>query len=330
MRCLDAEFMDDLQNGCLAPILKRVKKDHTLMLAIRGGYINIYYRGGNLLKLSKAKNARRYEPFFDPKYIISGNAGLQAWIEDNTRPISPEADATPWVEKFCELKQEMDIFLAEKNKDEREFQQLIVRENNFSRLANETEYFFTDIEYTSPRASDTDASPIAGRGFRFDMLGVEWLASDRKHAKAGQCRPVIVEVKYGDGALGGSAGLAKHLQDIRAFLDSSRNELVDTLNDQLTQLQQLELLGIRKNDMQLRASLEKRPLVIFVIANSNPRSDKLKAQVAELGILLGNDDPGFDLVFFVAHFAGYAMHSDSLLDLASFSCRLEEAGNPKR
>lgn len=327
MRCLDAEFMDDLKTGFLAPILERVKTDHTLMLAIRGGYINIYYRGGNLLKLSKARNARRYEPFFDKKYINPDNAGLQAWVGDNAQSLTSKDDAIRWVEKFCELKQEMDIFLAKNNKDEREFQQLIVRENNFSRLANETEYFFTDIEYTSPRGSDADASPLAGKGFRFDMLGVEWLASERKHAKAGQCRPVIVEVKYGDNALGGSAGLTKHLQDIRGFLDTSRNELVDTLNDQLTQLQQLELLGIRENAMQLRATLEKRPLVIFVIANSNPRSDKLRAQVAELGLLMGNDDPGFDVVFFVANFAGYAMHSDSLLDLASFSCRLEEARN---
>lgn len=332
MRCLDAEFMDDLQQGCLAPILKRIKNDNTLMLAIRGGYINIYYRGGNLLRLSKAKRARRYEPFFDSNYLISKNAGLQAWLKDNAGALVSTADADRWVEKFGELKQEMDIFLTKKKKDEREFQQLIVRENNFSRLANETEFFFTDIEYTSPRADagDIDASPLAGRGFRFDMLGVEWLASDRKHAMAGHCRPVIVEVKYGDKALGGSAGLTKHLQDIRAFLDTCRNELVDTLNDQLTQLQKLELLGIKKNDMQLRATLEKRPLVIFVIANSNPRGTKLKKEVDELARLLGTGDPGFDLAFFVANFAGYAMHSCNMEDIATFTRRLEEAERSKK
>lgn len=332
MRCLDAEFMEDLGKGFLAPILERIKQDHTLMLAIRGGYINIYYRGGNLLKLTKAKSGRRYEPFFDANYIISKNAGLQAWLKDNAGALVSEADSTRWVTKFGELKQEMDIFLTKKKKDEREFQQLIVRENNFSRLANETEYFFTDIEYTSPRADagDLDASPLAGRGFRFDMLGVEWLASERKHAKAGQCRPVIVEVKYGDNALGGSAGLTKHLQDIRAFLDNSRKELVDTLNDQLTQLQKLELLGIRENDMQLRATLEKRPLVIFVIANSNPRGKKLKKEVDELAGILGTGDPGFDVAFFVANFAGYAMHSCNMEDIATFTRRLAEAERRKK
>ena len=47
--------MQDLSAGYLKPVLDRVKSDQTLMLAIRDGYINVYYRGGSLLKLEEQK-----------------------------------------------------------------------------------------------------------------------------------------------------------------------------------------------------------------------------------------------------------------------------------
>ena len=95
-------------------------------------------------------------------------------------------------------------------KAEREFQQLIARENNCSTISNETEYFVTDIEFA-------DSSV----GARFDLLAVRWLASQRRNIS--KCRPALIELKYGDGALGGSAGLIKHLEDVsRILLDKGR------------------------------------------------------------------------------------------------------------
>ena len=75
MRLLSNSFMNDLvdHSGFLFPLLDRVKKDQTLMLAIRDGYINIYYRGGNLLRI-REKSANTYEAAFDENYNISGAA----------------------------------------------------------------------------------------------------------------------------------------------------------------------------------------------------------------------------------------------------------------
>lgn len=324
MRQLHPDFIDDLNNGCLYPILDRVRHDHTLMLAIRGDYINIYYRGGNLLKLVKKDGERRYQPFFDKKYIGLKNDELRtqvdsAWIDTSTA-------ATVWVQRFCHLKQEMDLFFARKQKDEREFQQLILRENNFSRLANDTEVFFTDIEYAQ------DAAAAGGRpAFRFDMLGVQWLASDRRQTHAGRCRPVLVEVKYGDAALGGNAGLLKHYRDIAGYLQAHRTALVDLLNAQLGQLQDLELLGVKKNEMRLRVDPEAKPIVVFVLANSNPRSGKLAGELARLREAIDQAGPeaDFDLRFFVSSFAGYAMHERNLFSLDEFEPLLAQLRNDR-
>lgn len=69
MRELSERFMNDLllQDGKLNPILERVKIDHTLMLAIRDGYINIYYRGGSILRVTELNNGL-YGTFFDDRY----------------------------------------------------------------------------------------------------------------------------------------------------------------------------------------------------------------------------------------------------------------------
>jgi hypothetical protein len=73
MRKLSAKFMDDLVNpkGVLHPILARVKKDQTLMLAIREDFINIYYRGGNILNI-KEHSKGFYQASFDDQYNESG------------------------------------------------------------------------------------------------------------------------------------------------------------------------------------------------------------------------------------------------------------------
>jgi len=46
--------MASLLGGVLQPVLEAVKKDDTLMLGLRGTYVSIYYRGGELLKIQPA------------------------------------------------------------------------------------------------------------------------------------------------------------------------------------------------------------------------------------------------------------------------------------
>ena len=59
MRGLSEKFMNDLSKpeGKFHPILERVKEDHNIMLAIRDGYINIYYRGGNIIRITQREDA---------------------------------------------------------------------------------------------------------------------------------------------------------------------------------------------------------------------------------------------------------------------------------
>ena len=305
MRKLPTAFMDDLKDekGILYPLLKRIKQDNTLMLSIRDGYINIYYRGGNLLRVNR-KASNTYQTFFDRRYNKSGVV-----LPVLTETIRDSKDAEEWVAAFPRLKETMDLSFSIHNKPEREFQQLIARENNFSTISNETEYFITDIEF-----SDSSI------GARFDLLAVRWLAAQRKNGA--ECRPALIELKYGDGALDGNAGLLKHLEDIDTILsDTSRYEsILNTIVSQFEQLDELGLIKFKhpKKAYEIKLDTNIKPEVIIVLANHNPRSRRLKdildkPEMKEYGL-----STRFDLKFLMAKFAGYGFHNQYMLSLTEF------------
>ena len=254
--------MNDLSKpeGKLYPILERVKKDHNLMLAIRDGYINIYYRGGNIIRITQRKDL--YQTFFDIQYAKSGQCVVNP--EDDIRN---QADAQKFVDDLPDRKIIMDDYFASTSKTtEREFQQLVARENNNSSISNESEYFVTDIEVAIPHLA------------RFDITAIRWLANQRKNGN--KCRAALIEMKYGDGSIGGDAGLLKHLKDMDAFISNKKQyaNLLETMECQFNQLDELKLLNFNKGVSNAKVKLdpENKPEVIFVLANHNPRSPKLK------------------------------------------------------
>lgn len=64
---LNDDFYQDLLSGSFSSLLEYVIDDPSLDLQIRENYINIYYRGGNILKIDKKGTGYNY--FFDMKYF---------------------------------------------------------------------------------------------------------------------------------------------------------------------------------------------------------------------------------------------------------------------
>jgi hypothetical protein len=304
LRTIPEPFLQDLlqPDGRLHPILDQVRKDQTLMLSIRENAVNIYYRGGNLVRVAGQKPGR-YKADFDSKYNLSGQAlpALPANLQN-------QVETTEWTKAFPILKQVMDEYFSIHGKPEREFQQLLARENNHSTISNESEYFITDIEF-----ADSDLRA------RFDLIGLRWDASRRG---SGQCRPALFEMKYGDGALDGNAGLLKHLQDIDALVqDEARYaRLLATMESQFYQLDRLGLLNFtrRQGGIQVSLASAEKPEVIFVLTNHNPRSTKLKTMLNAPDLDEYARSAHFDLRFFVSTFAGYGLHAQNMLTLDEF------------
>jgi len=308
MRGLSDKFMNDLQKkeGILNPLLERINNDQTLMLAIRHGYFNVYYRGGNLLKVIQNKDF--YQTFFDANYGLGKN------VENAKDDIKNKDDTKKIFDSLSKRKIVMDEFFAKKGKAEREFQQLVARENNNSSISGKSEYFITDIEITTPNLG------------RFDMAAIQWLAKDRKYGN--KCRVALIEMKYSDNALQGKAGLVKHLKDMETFVSKRHDDYVNLLcsmEKQFNQLVELGLLRYNKgaSNAKIRLDPNKSPQIIFIIANHNPRSKILRDILTNPEIQKYNNSELFDLRFYVASFAGYGLHSDCMCTLKEFQSLIE-------
>lgn len=296
MRHLSNEFMAELKKNSLNPLLKYVKNDNTLDLEIRENYINIYYRGGNLLKVSQKKS--RYEFDFDEKYL---NKNLPAHLSHVIPHFKKHAD---WDNYIPLAKQAMDFYFTNNKKEEREFQQLVVRENNNSSIANGTDYFIIDIEYDNQDNA------------RFDLVAVEWPsdASFRKLSKNFKPKLVVFEMKYGDGAMKGKAGINKHISDFNSFKANSikycdfKNEMLGILK-QKRELGLIPCLSETGNNNQVKEFSDDIEM-IFLLANHDPASKILNDELSALS------DP--DLKFITSSFMGYGLYLESVFNLSSF------------
>lgn len=331
-RGISPEFERQLTHGILLPILERVRHDDTLSLEVRNGYVNVYYRGGNLLKITAKNEASSFSTQFDWRYCGSESDYSCALCERPPAAIQTDADACAWVDAFSFYKQAMDIHFSKRPKIEREYQQSVVRDNNRHTTGDKSDYVILDIEYTQSSL----AFPGRPVGFRFDMVGLRWpvAGGDRR---SGVVTPFIMEMKAGDGAIrsvgsgrddGMSAGLAKHVNDIERFLapepDRSISKPYGLLRDELRAIfetkQRLQLPSIPKRMAKLKITeMSERPEVIFVLANHQPASSIL---ATELEGMPPTEHADYRVA--TASHVGYALFHQNVVSLAEFVKRLKE------
>jgi len=172
MRKLSDSFMNELQTGFLKGLTEAVKADRDLDLHIRDNYLNIYFKGNSLLKLSEVKAHQQYKVEIHPKFLT----GLAI------QNLTDEATTIRFLEKIPALK--ANIIKYGQTSLETEYEQLIIRANN-NEPRNTSEYFIVDRQYIVDQDRD---------GFRFDLMGFFW--SGRYRRKGQVVAPCLMEVKF--------------------------------------------------------------------------------------------------------------------------------------
>jgi len=318
-RVLTDSFMEALSgdDGLLKPLLERAQNDHTLMLCIREGYINIYYRGGNIIKLKQIrKTGNQYSATFDKNYA----KGYQLPDHFPLEILVTQDNVSSLIKTIPEKKKSMDIYLSKKRNAEKEFQQLVVRDNNCSRVSTETDYFIADTELAMTHiASKTRV--------RFDMVAFKLIGSQQG---IGTVQLALVEMKYGQGAISSGkdqSGICKHFKDMNQFIvsdDTSR--LADIYEKQINQLNELGLLKCKQPRGNYKFQVDRNQYeIIFILANHNPKSRQLLNELNKLKTTLSESPAStkLKLRFFSANSAGYGMYDTCMMDIDKY-IELEE------
>lgn len=313
MRKLSDQFMYDLQEGFLAPLLQRVKADHTLCLEIRKDYINVYYRGGNLLKLGEIDNG--YEAEFDEEFFKYDNS--------RSTPKRPSkfltvTDVNDWVDSIPLFKQAMDLHHGKEPKEEREAQQLILRDNNFgggvyekgktkfknSAVCRKTDFYICDMEVEIEGTEDPKMSI-------FDMVAVHWPANGKDRKKRDNRRLVFIEVKHGDKSYKDESGIMAHIEDVNRLCGASAN-LQTFKEDMISVFNQKRDLGLINCEKDLVSFSEEKPVLVFILINHKPRGKVLREI---LGSITPSHSPHADLYIASSSFMGYGLYDQAVFPI---------------
>ena len=187
MRKISENFLSCLKSGFLSSITDKVKTDPDLDLEIRKNYINVYYKGNSLLKLTENASSQ-YKVEIHEKF----RDDLKLPLELDERSISSFVNQIPDIKE--------NIIKCRKGSLEIEYEQMIIRANNFEPRSN-TEYFIVDRQYTAKEG-------------RFDLTGIYW---EMKGRRQGQEVPVcLMEIKF---------ALNSDIQNVHNQLDRYYNAL---------------------------------------------------------------------------------------------------------
>ncbi|MBW6485464.1 MAG: hypothetical protein K0B01_04850 [Syntrophobacterales bacterium] len=187
--------------GMLNPVLVRVAADQRLRLEIRDHRFNIYYRGGNLMRVDGRK--KLWSLHFDKEYFNDISCPAPELPQECI-----DANLERWIEAFPDLIAGMDRWFDQHRNDESEHRherdhcQKIATENAGIFGRSSVDYLVLDLEYEYAKC-------------RFDMIAAKRRITLNDATGWEEPYLVFVEVKSEYGACTGVAGLEEHAKDFR-------------------------------------------------------------------------------------------------------------------
>ena len=274
MRKLSDSFMKKLQ-GEWKPLLDYILSDSELDLQIRDNYINVYYKGGNILKIKP----RSFD--FDKFYFYTDcNEERKTHLQEKAK--AGDVNAKRIIDKLVEqrkglmknLSSPLDYSKVESyfsqakvvmkkweetlndtlkisHKEKQEQQQIAITNRK------ETDYIVLDLEYAVSRNSKISYNGKLDKKVpRFDIVAIH----------NGQL--VVIELKKGMDATGGTSGVEPHIDCFDHTIGRDVNGLfVQELKDLLTQKQNLGIL-----DKSLKIENAK-PKFVFAFADKDGKDE---------------------------------------------------------
>ena len=259
MRQLREHFLNELISGRLASLLEYIKGDAELDIQIRKNYINVYYKGGNILKINSPKSFYFDKMYFNDYRTISSTEAKKSFdlIHEYKKQQKSLKSLLPHnpQEYFKQAKKAMDKWdVALKDvvqHNEKKEQQAIAIANRA-----DTDYVVLDLEYAVSKQSkfaydggDDKKVP------RFDIIAIR------------NGRLFVIELKKGLGATPGKSGIKSHMNCYNHTIGREYKHFVKEMQALLKQKQELGLL-----DETLTIE-DTKPEFIFAFADKKDKDE---------------------------------------------------------
>ena len=249
------------------------QRENELDVQIRDNYLNIYYEGGNLLKIES------YSPYlsFDEFYFHRGAkdmrkthlidkckkgdiACIARWEDYKNRRkemlgILKARGMATYCKEMKRIMKEWDADLQTIgiSHDEKKAQQQISMNNRGA-----TDYTVVDLEYAVSTTSNFKYNGDSKKKVpRFDLIAVD---------KSGQL--YVIELKTGLKAIDGNSGIRAHIDCFEHSIGrDSKNDFINEMNELLRQKQELKLI-----DKNVRIDQTKKPQFILAFSDEQGKN----------------------------------------------------------
>ena len=247
------------------------QRENELDVQIRDNYLNIYYQGGNLLRVHPRSL------YFDEFYFHRGakdmrkthlidkcqkgdKACIARWEDYKNRrkemlDILKERGMATYCKEMKRIMKEWeaDLHTIGISHDEKNAQQQISMNNRGA-----TDYTVVDLEYAVSTTSNFKYNGDSTKKVpRFDLIAVD---------KSGQL--YVIELKTGLKAIDGNSGIRAHIDCFEHSIGrDSKNDFINEMNELLRQKQELKLI-----DKNVRIDQTKKPQFILAFSDEQGKN----------------------------------------------------------
>lgn len=296
---LSKSFIEKLTNGKYAPLLKAIIDDEELNIQLRDKYINVYYRGGNILRIGL--NSYQFDKFYFYNRNIEGLSkpypkshiekvanGQRGSISSSTKEPIPSYDEAKGIvsqldaqytklmdllnkteikEYFRRAKNVMDEWFEFWNKQERNDQHVIALDNQM--FSEESDLVVVDLEFAVSKLQpyNNATNPKGNKKVcRFDIIAVD---------KSGQI--YVIELKQNNAAdsKNNKANVEVHSAD---FKNTIENDIDNIFAGEIYDLVETKkILKILDEEIFVDKTTRPIPAVAYSGNNSEEFNNKYRA-----------------------------------------------------
>ncbi|NLK91725.1 MAG: hypothetical protein GX273_01120 [Bacteroidales bacterium] len=266
-RGITKEFAEAFKQSKLYELYNEHKDE--LFIGVRNDYLNLYYNCDSIAKIEYKKPDKKLDKKIDceiDKYYIDGK-----------HYNSKDKEKRYKIEQKEIFKQYEVIKMHSNYKatPEKKAQSKLVLLNNENSDSN---WFCIDVEYVIAFNNKAEKNKADFNG-RFDIIA---LSKMKPHKVA------LIELKYGSGAIGGTSGIYKHVEDFSKFCDKGyfegqlKQEIIEIVKSQ-------KELGIAVPFETPEESDILKPEFFFITLNNNAEKEKASTPMQTMAGYLFND-----------------------------------------